>query len=59
MGVRDLHVVPEDIGGFVRVGDSEWSVSDFEERGVLPEFLHEVVSVVLVLEGNEGFPGEF
>lgn len=56
--VGDLHVVPVDVGGLVGLADFDLSLADGQEAAVLLVLVDEVVSEVLVLEGDEGLAGE-
>lgn len=58
LAVADLHVVPEDVGGLVGLGDLEGGATDLQELGVVLVLLDQVVPVVLELEADEGLPGE-
>ena len=58
LAVAYLHVVPEDVGRLVGLGDLKGGAADLEELGVLLVLLDEVVAVVLELEADEGLPGE-
>jgi hypothetical protein len=58
LGVRHLQVVPKDVRWLHSLRNFDGLAADLEKCRIFDVLIGKVVSVVLVLEADEGFPSE-